>query len=224
LRRVFFCFSHVRTSKLRSAATPLFILVPRPLFGFLRSLGSKLFCAAAIFVHTHRDVANDAVVDAHATLEFGYLPAGAFDFQQPEAAFSFMQNLVSQLALAHAFGLGYHAALVYHNLLETVGQARNFIFIRGGVNNEHHFVLSVRFQNLSPSKNRPRTEDGRVLKSGFPCIGPLSSVCSHHSLLLCNVIAFNTPSRRMERIASALLSKTSSTAGLVAPENESSTN
>jgi hypothetical protein len=49
---------------------------------------------------------------------------------------------------AHGFGLGYHAALIRHNLFKTVGQARDFTFIRGGVNNEHHFVLSVRFQNL----------------------------------------------------------------------------
>jgi hypothetical protein len=59
-----------------------------------------------------------------------------------------MKNLISQLPPAHGFGLGYHAALVRHNLFKTVGQARDFIFIRGGVNNEHHFVLSVRFQNL----------------------------------------------------------------------------
>src|SRR5258706_2525724 len=104
LRRVFFCFSHLRTSKLRRAASPLFFLVTRSLFGLLRSLRSKLLRAAAIFVHTHRDVANDAVVDAHATLEFGDLPAGTFDFQQPEAAFSFMKNLVCRLLLAQTFG------------------------------------------------------------------------------------------------------------------------
>jgi hypothetical protein len=53
-----------------------------------------------------------------------------------------MKNLVSQLAFAHAFGFGYRAALVGDDLLETFSQAGNFIVVRSGVNDEHHFVLS----------------------------------------------------------------------------------
>ena len=59
-----------------------------------------------------------------------------------------MKNLVSQLPLAHAFVFGNCPALIGDDLLKTIAQARNFIFIRGGINNEYHFVLSLCFQNL----------------------------------------------------------------------------
>jgi hypothetical protein len=56
---------------------------------------------------------------------------------------------------AHAFVLGDGPALVGNDLLEAFTQARDLIVVRGGVNDEHHFVLSLRFQNNSPSQIRP---------------------------------------------------------------------
>src|SRR6185295_2047613 len=54
----------------------------RPAFGLLGATTFQLIRTATIFVDADCHVAEDAIVDAHAALQFGDFFAGSFDFKQ----------------------------------------------------------------------------------------------------------------------------------------------
>jgi hypothetical protein len=61
-----------------------------------------------------------------------------------------VQNLVSQLALAHGFSFVYDATLIGHELFEIVSEALHFIVVRYGIRDKDHLVLSISKQNHPP--------------------------------------------------------------------------
>jgi hypothetical protein len=95
-------------------------LATRFLFGFARALCPELLGAPAIFVNANRDVANDAIVHAHATLELSDLAARSFDLQQHEIAFRLVQDFVSQWATAQTLSFGNCATLIDGDLLQRI--------------------------------------------------------------------------------------------------------
>src|SRR6185369_10405816 len=73
--------------------------------GTLRSFTSatilQLVRTPAIFIHAHRDVAQHAIVNAHAALKLGNLLARALDLDQHKRTVFVVQDFISELALAH---------------------------------------------------------------------------------------------------------------------------
>src|SRR5574338_1421420 len=61
----------------------------------------QLLRAPPILIHSHRDVAQHAIVDAHAAFELGNLTARSLDLEQHKRSVFVVQDLVSELALAH---------------------------------------------------------------------------------------------------------------------------
>src|ERR1051325_8166722 len=156
----------------------------------------QLLRAPAIFVNSHGDVAQNAIINTHAAFELSNLTARSFDFKQHKSAVFVVQDFIGQLALAHRLSLGHHTALIGHDLREVLGEFRHFIIGRW-VYYEDHFVLSLCFQ-IKP---------------------PVRSLTQLNSL-----IAFKAPSLMIVLIAFALWSNTSATTARSLFENVSSTN
>src|SRR6185369_9244650 len=150
----------------RWSATP--VLTRR---GALRSFTSatslQLLRAPAIFIHAHRDVAQHAIVNAHAALELGDLFARALDLDQHKRTVFVVQNFISELALAHRLGLDDHTALIGNDLREALGEFRHFIIGRR-VYYEDHFVLSLCVQLKPPVKGPNSVKFAHRFQSAVP--------------------------------------------------------
>src|SRR6185369_167181 len=127
--------------------------------GTLRSFTSatilQLVRTPAIFIHAHRDVAQHAIVNAHAAFKLGNLLARALDLDQHKRTVFVVQDFISELALAHRLGLGHHTALIGNDLREALGEFRHVIIGRR-VYYEDHFVLSLCIQ-LKPPVHSPNS-------------------------------------------------------------------
>src|ERR1051325_2817454 len=165
-----------------------------------RSLASatlfQLLRAPSIFVNSHGDVSQDAIVNAHAAFELGNLTTRSFDFEQHKGAVLVVQDFVGELALAHRLSLSHHTALIGYDLREVLGESRHF-FVGRWVYYEDHFVLSLCIQNQTSSQVTTQ---------------------------LNSLIAFKAPSLMIVRIAFALCSNTPATTARSLFENVSSTN
>src|SRR2546425_1456573 len=102
----------------------------------------QLLGATPIFIDAYSHVSQNAIVDAHATLELGDFRAGAIDFQQHVNAIALVTELVSELALAHHLSLCDAAALIGDDLLGRFRQAHNFGIVRVRIDDENYFVSS----------------------------------------------------------------------------------
>src|SRR6185295_692999 len=123
----------------------------RTLCCFARAASFQLLCTTAIFIDAHRDVAQNAIVDAHAAFKLGDLTARAFDLDEHKRAVFVVQDFVGQLPFAHGLGLDHHATLIGYDLREALGEFRHFV-VGCWVYYEDHFVLSLRVQNQTSSK------------------------------------------------------------------------
>src|SRR6266508_4466188 len=117
LSGVFLCFDGFGPSKLSGGTSPLFALTTRPFRSLTSALSFKLFSPTTILINPHCDIANNAIVYAHAALQLGNLFARSFNFQQHKTAFGLMKNLVSQLPPAHTLSFSDGAPLLRSNLL-----------------------------------------------------------------------------------------------------------
>src|SRR6266545_3143633 len=117
LGSVFLCVDGIGPSKFRRGISPLFVLTTRPLRRLSSALRFKLFSTPTILINPHCDIANNAIVYAHAALQLGNLFARSFNFQQHKTAFGLMKNLVSQLPPAHTLSFSDGAPLLRSNLL-----------------------------------------------------------------------------------------------------------
>src|SRR6185436_10922513 len=136
------CWSTTR----RCAATPF-----RTLCCFACAASFQLLGTTAILIDAHRDVAQHAIVDAHAAFELGNLTTRSFDLEEDKRAVFVVQNLVGELPFAHGLSLNNGAALIGYDLREALGEFRHFVVGRW-VYYEDHFVLSLRVQNQTSSK------------------------------------------------------------------------
>src|SRR5689334_15017804 len=92
--RKFHCWSTARRRAVSALGT---------LRGLTRTTLLQLLSTAAIFIDTHGDVTQHAIVDAHAAFELGDLAARPFDLEQHKRTVLVVQDLVGELALAHHF-------------------------------------------------------------------------------------------------------------------------
>src|ERR1700682_3548297 len=113
-----------------------------PFCRLARTLVLELGSAAALLVHADCQIAKDAVVDAHAAFEFRNLFARALKLQIDKRAFSFVQNLVGQLAATERFSFSDGAALVGDDLLAGLSNLIHFILVRVRIDDEENLVLS----------------------------------------------------------------------------------
>src|SRR6266508_2971248 len=81
LSGVFLCFDGFGPGKLSRGTSPLFALDTRPFRSLTSALSFKLFSTTTILINPHCDIANNAIVYAHAALQLGNLFPRSFNLQ-----------------------------------------------------------------------------------------------------------------------------------------------
>src|SRR6266542_1141486 len=112
LSGVFLCFDGFGPSKLSRGTSPLFALTTRPFRSLTSALSFKLFSPTTILINPHCDIANNAIVYAHAALQPGNLFPLSFKLHYHNAAFGLMKNLVDQFPPDHTFRFSDGATLI----------------------------------------------------------------------------------------------------------------